>query len=336
MTEITPLYMDINNAYSGDEFGLPWRDVMGEGVVGAGDLAVTAGTGNTVNVAAGAVWVVGDTNTNLQPTYRVYNDGVVNKGITPDPANPRIVLVVAQITDAGFSGAQRNWAITTIHGTPAVSPVAPALPASAAPLASILVPAAAASSAAYTITNLRTRAQVGGGQAPGSVVRLYDTLLTADTASFDFQNISQDYAALKVTVYGRASTAAVNDVVWIRFNNDATAIYDFQYVAGVAAAASAGETFAATSGNLGSVPANTAGANLFGDVEAWIPNYANAVNNKAYISAYANKWGVATGNIVSAQYVGFWRSNAAINRITVGAGGTLFKAGSRCVLYGLA
>lgn len=168
MAENTPLYMDINNVYSGDELGLPYRDIMGEGIIGAGDLTVTAGTGNTINVAGGSGWVLGDTDINRQPTYRIYNDATVNKGITPDPTNPRYVRVVAQINDATFSGATRNWQIVAIHGTPAGSPAVPALPVSALDLATVLVPAAAASSAAYTFTDNRKRAVVGGGQAVSS------------------------------------------------------------------------------------------------------------------------------------------------------------------------
>lgn len=158
-----PLYMDVADVYSGDELGLPYRDIIGEGVVGAASLAVSAGTGNTINVAAGPAWVLGDTDPNFQPCYRVYNDAVVNRGINPDPANPRKVLVVAQITDQPFAGVGRLWAITAIHGTPAAAPAEPALPASALPLALIDVPANAASSAAYTITDRRVTAKVGGG-----------------------------------------------------------------------------------------------------------------------------------------------------------------------------
>ena len=162
-----PLFMDVNNAYSGDELGLPYRDILSEGIVAAGDLAVSAGTGNSVNIAAGAAWVLGDTNVALQPNYRVYNDAVVNLGISPDPTNPRRVLVGAAITDQGFAGSGRTWALQAIHGTPAASPALPATPASFLPLANVLVPAAAASSAAYTFTDLRHRARIGGnvGQA---------------------------------------------------------------------------------------------------------------------------------------------------------------------------
>lgn len=158
-----PLYMDVSNAYSGDELGLPWRDVISEGVVGATDLAVTGhAAANSIDVAKGTCWVTGDTNPDLQPTYRCFNDAVVNLGINPDPAQPRRVRVIAQVTDQGFAGTGRVWALSALHGTPAASPVLPAEPATAISLADVLVPLAAASSAAYTITDIRPRATIGG------------------------------------------------------------------------------------------------------------------------------------------------------------------------------
>lgn len=182
-----PLYMDVSNAYSGDELGIPWRDVIGEGVVvdtvGTA-LAVSAGAGNTVNVAAGAAWIAGDTNPDLQPIYRVFNDAVVNLGITPDPAQPRIVRIVAQIVDQAFAGVGRSWSLQAIHGAAAASPAAPAIPASAVSLAVITVPAAAASSAAYTITNTRPAATLGGrigggaGGGGGGGVELWPDVVT--------------------------------------------------------------------------------------------------------------------------------------------------------------
>lgn len=196
MAELTPLFMDISGAYSGDELGLPNRDVMGEGVLAAADLAVSGGSGNSVNVAAGACWVLGDTNPARQPCYRCYNDAVVNKGISPDAAQPRRVLVVAQIVDEAFSGSGRLWRIDAIHGTPAAAPVVPATPASALPLANILVPAAAASSAAYTITDLRQRASVDALQ--GIRCRLHKSAAqsTANGAAtgitFDVEDVDTD------------------------------------------------------------------------------------------------------------------------------------------------
>lgn len=336
MTEVTPLYMDINNAYSGDELGLPWRDLMGEGIVAVGDLAVSAGSGNSVDVAAGGAWVLGDTNAVLQPNYRVYNDGIVNKGITPDATNPRYVLVVAQITDAAFSGASRNWAISAIHGTPAASPVVPATPASALPLAQVLVPTNAASSAAYTITDLRTRTAVSGGQAQATMpLKFADVLLTGTSASIDIQNIPATHQGLLLLLYWRVSAAVGAQNVLMRFNNDAVATnYDVQQLAGSAATASAFEQFGLNAGIPIPISGANAPANVFLVSAVEIPNYANSTNNKSLTIRNGQKTGVTTGSLASVIRAGFWRSNAAINRITfVDSGATNFVAGTRALLY---
>lgn len=168
MAELTPLFMDIDSVYSGDELGLPYRDIVGEGVVdlAGGHLLVTekAGTPDlSVDVAAGAAWIAGDTNTDAQPTYRVRNDATVNKGISPDPSNPRKVIIIAQITDETFSGTGRTWEIQALHGTPAASPAEPAVPDSAVKLAVIDVAAAATEVVDADITDSRVAAAIGGG-----------------------------------------------------------------------------------------------------------------------------------------------------------------------------
>jgi microcystin-dependent protein len=170
MAEVSPpLFTDTNNVYSGDEFGLPYRDIMGEGIVEVGDLAVSqraAGANLSVDIAAGACWVKGDADLNAQPTYRCRNNSVVNLAITPDASNPRIVRIVAEVLDTTFDGSgSRLWRLRAIHGTPAGSPVAPALPSTAISLATIAVTAGDADITSGQITDLRTRAIVGAGLA---------------------------------------------------------------------------------------------------------------------------------------------------------------------------
>jgi hypothetical protein len=165
--------MDVDGVYSGDELGLPYRDLIGEGVVGVGDLLVAqraAGANMSVDVAAGACWIKGDTDGLRQPTYRCLNDGVVNLAIAAaDATNPRIDRVIAEIIDATFAGASRLWRLRVITGTPAGSPAAPAQPASAITLATISVPALDTSIQTAQITDARVRAQVGAGAALGGV-----------------------------------------------------------------------------------------------------------------------------------------------------------------------
>jgi hypothetical protein len=171
MAEQTPLFVDTDGTYGADELGLPFRDLMGEGVVEDGDLAVSqhaAGANMQVDVAAGACWIKGDTDSNLQPTYRCYNDAV--KSVTLDAAdatNPRIDLIIAQVNDSAFTGSQKGFVIDKVTGTPAATPAEPALPDTAIKLAVIDVAANASSIVTADITDTRPRASVGAGVARG-------------------------------------------------------------------------------------------------------------------------------------------------------------------------
>lgn len=216
MAELTPLYMDINSVYSGDELGLPYRDFISEGIVGVNDLKVQAkGTPDlSVDILAGAAWIMGDTNVDAQPTYRVRNDATVNRGITPDPSNPRKVLVVAQITDETFAGTGRKFEILALHGTPAGSPAEPALPASAIPLALIDVTAADTDITNAQITNRRVRAVLGVPAAvavPGSGDLAYQEF----TSSVAITGTSSATATTIVTA--PAFTADGSTIVVIEF-----------------------------------------------------------------------------------------------------------------------
>jgi hypothetical protein len=127
------------------------------GIVGASSLAVTAqGTPNmTVNVAAGWAAIVGTTQTNMG-TYVGYNDATAVLTITTANAtNPRIDLVCMTVNDAYYSGSTNNVVLQVIAGTPAVSPVAPTLPANSISLATIAVGANVTSIIASNITDTR-------------------------------------------------------------------------------------------------------------------------------------------------------------------------------------
>lgn len=101
---------------------------------------VTPGTTTTVSISAG---VIG----------RDYGADIAiaaaaNQAVTVDATNPRWVLV----------SADKNSGATTVTlGTPAATPVLPATPTDDVVLAQVYVPAAAASSAAYTITDVAPR-----------------------------------------------------------------------------------------------------------------------------------------------------------------------------------
>lgn len=125
-----------------------------------GDLLVTQnGTPNmSVNVAAGHVWIDG-TEAATQGAYHGYNDATKNLVVAAsDPTNPRKDLVIAKVQDAAYSGATNAWSIAVVTGTPAASPVEPAVPANAVVLAMINVAALATTITNANITDRRRRA----------------------------------------------------------------------------------------------------------------------------------------------------------------------------------
>lgn len=178
---------------------------------------------------------------------------------------------------------------------------------------------------------------ITAAQMNGLPVRLADSTLAADAASIDFQSIPAIYAHLYLECYLRGTNAAAFIPMNIRFNNDTGANYDNQTLQGSAAVASATEAFAQTVSFIAYAPANGAagGANLFNAVTVDIPHYANTANNKDYSAQYSFKSGTTTTLLNLGCVAGFWRSSAAINRITIYPTTDNLKSGSRVVLYGL-
>lgn len=171
------------------------------------------------------------------------------------------------------------------------------------------------------------------GKGIGSIS---DTTLGAPAASVDITSIVGTYAHLFVVIYSRCSIVGTVEYVSSRFNGDTAANYDFQLLQGSAAVVSAAEQFAQTSATVGLMPGSTAGANLFGLSIGFIPHYAGTSNNKAVIGLSATKNGTTGGSMVVDLAGGSWRSNAAINRITLfPQSGSNFATGTRVTLYGM-
>jgi len=163
-----PAFVTTDLAYDGSDLGLPYRDLIGEGVRGYGDLRVSqrgAGANMSVDISAGSAWIMGDDNVDLQPNYRVVSDSVVNKAIaTADATNPRVDRVIAEVLDSEFSGASKLWQLRVITGTPTVGATldnltgAAAVPNNAILLADVLV---AASDTSITDAEIRDRRPFG-------------------------------------------------------------------------------------------------------------------------------------------------------------------------------
>lgn len=116
---------------------------------------------------------VDGTSNALQAGYRFTSDADVTLTFgVGNGTNPRIDLVVARIRDDPYdaSGSQTGT-VEIVAGTPAGSPVAPAVPASSLPLWEVLVPANASGGNPINFSTARTdrRVYTGGLGSPFAV-----------------------------------------------------------------------------------------------------------------------------------------------------------------------
>jgi hypothetical protein len=130
------------------------------GTIGTSSLAISPNSpvGMSVRVASGWAAIIGTTTINMG-VYTIFNDATDTLTITTsDPTNPRIDLVCATVRDAFYSGANNDVIFQVIAGTPAGSPVAPALPANSISLATVAVGAAVTQINSGDITDTRVAA----------------------------------------------------------------------------------------------------------------------------------------------------------------------------------
>lgn len=129
-------------------------------------LAVTqrgAGVNMSVDVADGAVVIVGTESAAAQGSYFCENQGTTNLVIGANASGfTRYDLIVAKVQDSAYSGAFDTWSLVVVAGTGAASPVFPAVPANAIVLAVVTVVNGAASIANAAIQDIRNNLATDG------------------------------------------------------------------------------------------------------------------------------------------------------------------------------
>lgn len=173
-----------------------------------------------------------------------------------------------------------------------------------------------------------------GGLLPAMEVVAESVLSVAGT--FDFQNIPAIGRHLLLVIAGRSLDSGSNVVnVVVRFNNDSSAIYDYNEDRILNATVTApGDALAQTSVQIiNALPGQNASADAQGQGEILIANAFGTTFEKSFTSDFMVKSAGESMGLVRS--VGAYRSTAAISRITLTLSAGTFAAGSVATLYRL-
>lgn len=175
-----------------------------------------------------------------------------------------------------------------------------------------------------------TRDEVGG------LFKIQEIVLGAASSTIDFSAIPQDFKSLKLLASLRGDSASAFVGALLNVNNDTTdANYYREYLQAAAATASAAEALgAANSRQIGLIAAGTAPANMFGQVEVTVVDYA-ATKIKPLEVKVTSIWGTGTGTVAVRRSTVVRNNTAAIDRLTLALGTGNFVAGSMASLYGV-
>ncbi len=187
---------------------------------------------------------------------------------------------------------------------------------------------------AYPTDILVTGELVTAAQINRWEVMLADSTLTAPAASFDFTSIPAHWSHLRIVLYARGDNASTSTAVMVRFNGDATAQYDYQYLRAVDATVDGSAVLAQPNIYAGDVPCATAPANSFAPVTIDIPHYADASNHQVLLFQNFRKRGTLVGDFGVISGGGLWRITTLISRVTLLPAAGNFAIGSRATLYG--
>lgn len=177
--------------------------------------------------------------------------------------------------------------------------------------------------------------------APRAWIEIEDQVLSAAAAAITFSSITDRYRHLMVVAALRTTRSAPDDALQLRFNGDASAVYDWMRMSVRHETTTSepvwwsGEGLAATEVDVASILGNTAPSGNYAPLEIFIPNYKNAVN-KPY-QAHGSRAQAATSEKIYFHFgTGIWKSTDAITQIQLLPSiGPNFLAGSRSTLYGL-
>lgn len=157
------------------------------------------------------------------------------------------------------------------------------------------------------------------------------------TGDFSFTAISGAYHSLLLQGVLRSAAAAVSDTLWIRFNNDATSIYEYQFAQANTnvfnGAGSNGTPVGQVQGMTAGIVGNTVTAGHASPFRLLVPEYAATT----FFKSCTYEGGIFTDGTTSAwSGGGSWANTAAITRVDIlTSSGSHYLTGSTLTLYGV-
>ena len=189
---------------------------------------------------------------------------------------------------------------------------------------------------AWPTTPVATGDLISAAQLNLLPVRLADsTVVGAAVASLDISSIPAIYSHLEVWVEARSDNAGALLSLSMYLNSDNAANYFYEETQSSAAAVTASEGLAQTSGFVGRVPgAGAASAAYSGTCVIQLPNYAKTTWRKRWTSEWSVNTDGLTGTVRHGRTGGFWNTSNTTDRVTLFASSGLLIAGSRVTIYG--
>ena len=162
--------------------------------------------------------------------------------------------------------------------------------------------------------------------SPSAVTLISTVTLTTTATLISFTSIPGTYTHLRLTYQGQVNAGYGN--LFLRFNADTGANYDYQTMDGVGATASAGQTFATNYISIGLIGVTVGGGTID------IPNYKATTLNKVAIGLGFMKYGTSSGNMIALNHGGSWRNSSAITQLDFTTDSANFTAGTVVTLFG--
>jgi len=151
-----------------------------------------------------------------------------------------------------------------------------------------------------------------------------------------FSSIPQTYDTLRLVYKFRLSTAVVGDPLYLRCNDDASAVYDSSRIYIDNNVLNKDVLVSQTEARIATAPGASAVAGEFVHGEVVIPSYSLVGDVKTWFGSYMGLHTRAVTGIFQGTIGGCWYASAAIAKLSlIGQGGGLAAAGSRAWLYGM-